>query len=389
MNDFQCYKNLKTIVDKALIQSKCLTINSVYKAGISSNLLNLIDNYYVFPQYLFLWVDLNNEEDLIENAIIEEINFRLPPSLKINANAGFVGILNGLKTIIKNNNGIKIVLIVENSQELFVLKSNYKHNIKKLLNSLNYSFVCFYLLQEELPLESTLKIAMGDLYSYFSGNIFEFPLFNNYDISMSYEKAVKEMNLKNSNYYKNDLIKLSGGHVGLLRALIRAIQSDMKFQSNNDFLKFREIEHIFSKIWSSFLEETQTKILQDYNYTNDYISKLNLKDSKGKWFSPLWETFTKNLPSYLNKPATIEIQDLLSYQELLVYSLLTQNINNLVTKEDIAKLIWKDDWVKKYSEWAIAQVVSQIRKKLSIKNVTIKASKGEGYILLNEVTSKK
>ncbi|HOU76265.1 MAG TPA: hypothetical protein PK957_04045 [Candidatus Dojkabacteria bacterium] len=172
MNNFQYYKKLKLTIDKALLQSQCLTISSVYKAGISSNLSHMIDHFYNFPKFLFLWIDINNEDKVIESGLIEEINYRITD--KIPQDTGFVGILKGLKSIISQNSGIKIVLIIENSQELFASKSYYKSNIKKLLSNLTYSFICFFLVQEELQDLNDLKTGLVDLYPYFSSNILFF-----------------------------------------------------------------------------------------------------------------------------------------------------------------------------------------------------------------------
>ena len=73
---------------------------------------------------------------------------------------------------------------------------------------------------------------------------------------------------------------------------------------------------------------------------------------------------------------------MLSYQELQLYELLEQNKDKVVSKELIAKVLWGDQWVDKYSDWAIAQVVSQIRKKISMTDKNIKSVKGEGYCLV-------
>ncbi|HQF36238.1 MAG TPA: helix-turn-helix domain-containing protein [Candidatus Dojkabacteria bacterium] len=199
---------------------------------------------------------------------------------------------------------------------------------------------------------------------------------------MSFKKAVNDMNFDNSNKYKDIILKLSGGHVGLLRAMIRSVPNNTSLIKEDDLLKTNEIEHMFSKIWGGFSEETQLGVLQNNTFTNEYLLKTKLKDSTGKWFSSLFKLFVKNLQSHNDNSPKVDIQDLLSYQELLVYNLLSSRNGQIVTKEDIAKLIWKEEWLEKYLDWAIAQIISQLRKKLSLKSITIKASKGEGYVLI-------
>ncbi len=49
----------------------------------------------------------------------------------------------------------------------------------------------------------------------------------------------------------------------------------------------------------------------------------------------------------------------------------------------IAKTIWGEDWMDKYSDWAITQLISQLRKKTSVfNNIVIKTSRGEGFVMI-------
>jgi len=92
--------------------------------------------------------------------------------------------------------------------------------------------------------------------------------------------------------------------------------------------------------------------------------------------------------NYLNKNVDLDIDEIksnLSGNEALVYEYLINNLGEVVSKEDIAYVLWKDEWEDKFSEWAIDKLISRIRKK--IKDVEgakeIKTIKGKGYTLLN------
>ena len=157
MKDYNYYKKLSDSIDKAVRLNQCLTIGSVYKTGISSNLVKIIDDSYGFPKFLSLWIDLNNKDIDIENNLIEEINFRIKSEHKVLKGSGFIGVIEGLKYIIKENNNIKIVLLIKNSQNLPVYKENLKLQLRKLFSIFNYSLMCIFLNPNELDEAENLK----------------------------------------------------------------------------------------------------------------------------------------------------------------------------------------------------------------------------------------
>lgn len=381
MKDCYYYKNLSDSINKAISLNQCLTIVSVYKTGISSNLLKIIDNDYKFPKFLFLWVDLNNKDIDIENNLVDEINFRIKNEEKLLKGSGFVGVIEGLKDIIKENNNIKIVLLIKNSHNLSVYKENIKLQLRKLFSIFNYSLLCIFLNQNELEDVEILKKELEDLYPYYTTQIYHHALFEAKDMHLCYQKAVKEMGITTDLDQEDKILRLSGGHIGLMRAILRHLQKNNIFVIDEELLKTEEIVFIFSKIWGGFTESTQQSILDNSNFVNKYLTEIKLKDENGKWFSPLLEMFVKNIKNNNAKP-NVYLSELLSYQELQLYELFEQNKGKVVSKELIAKVLWSEHWVDKYSDWAIAQVVSQIRKKISIKGINIKAVKGEGYILV-------
>ena len=79
------------------------------------------------------------------------------------------------------------------------------------------------------------------------------------------------------------------------------------------------------------------------------------------------------------------IEEELTNQEYRVMKFLLTDQNRLRSREDIGKVMWGEESYEKYSDWAIDQVMSKIRKKLktlgtSTKLVTIR---GRGYKLSN------
>lgn len=73
----------------------------------------------------------------------------------------------------------------------------------------------------------------------------------------------------------------------------------------------------------------------------------------------------------------------LTAKELLVLRALEYHQGKTVTREEIASIMWGEEWENKYSDWAIDKLMSNMRKKLEGSNYakSIKVLKGKGFIL--------
>jgi hypothetical protein len=79
---------------------------------------------------------------------------------------------------------------------------------------------------------------------------------------------------------------------------------------------------------------------------------------------------------------SIPINGLFSEQEIAVFNLLVRNRGKVVLRDGIANAIWGEDWNTKYSDWAIDQIISRIRKKcltLDLPKTIIRVVKGKGF----------
>lgn len=77
----------------------------------------------------------------------------------------------------------------------------------------------------------------------------------------------------------------------------------------------------------------------------------------------------------IDKPAN------LTKSESVVFNLLRENKNKIVSFDEIADCIWKDKSEEKYSEYAITKLIERLKKKLP-KNI-IHVQRGFGYILIS------
>lgn len=79
------------------------------------------------------------------------------------------------------------------------------------------------------------------------------------------------------------------------------------------------------------------------------------------------------------KEQEIKILDKLTRSQKLLFELLILNKGKLVSFDQIAKVIWGDDYYEKYSEYSITKHIEELKRKIT-KN-SIHAQRGYGYIL--------
>ncbi len=112
--------------------------------------------------------------------------------------------------------------------------------------------------------------------------------------------------------------------------------------------KFRSMTEILDRQFSGKLAEESIKYLQELGFI-----KLNKVDE----------------PSNLTR------------SESVIFDLLNENKNKVVSFDQIANYIWKDMSDVKYSEYAITKLIERLKKKLP-KNI-IHVQRGLGYILIS------
>ncbi len=188
--------------------------------------------------------------------------------------------------------------------------------------------------------------------------------------------ANQDIPSKNIDEIAEKIHNLSGGIGSLTKQLslmpIKELSKSAKELLDNKNI-FNQLLQILRRIDSKYI-----KLLKNRKHDSE-LQKAGLINNDGQINSELIETFLE-----LHNPAeipsiTTDLGDKLSPQELEVFQLLSDNANQTVTREDIAKVLWKDDYLEKYSDWAIDSVLSRIRKKLPEK--TINTVKGKGFYL--------
>jgi DNA-binding winged helix-turn-helix (wHTH) protein len=72
--------------------------------------------------------------------------------------------------------------------------------------------------------------------------------------------------------------------------------------------------------------------------------------------------------------------NLLTNQEQKTFEILLQKSDSVVSRDEIARAIWGDLWLKKYSDWRIDRLIYLLRRKITGK-YSIKTLRNSGYLL--------
>lgn len=127
---------------------------------------------------------------------------------------------------------------------------------------------------------------------------------------------------------------------------------------------------------------TQTNVLK---HLND-INKAQLKNWSDKYLTELGFVTYNDLSIKQGDVYINEQIILLSVKENLVLKLLIENHGKVVSYEMIARVLWQNDWVNKFSLEAIVQVVKRIRAglgKYGINRNVIQSVNKRGYVIEN------
>lgn len=169
---------------------------------------------------------------------------------------------------------------------------------------------------------------------------------------------------------------LSGGIPGLSKKLL-SLTPDQLREKPFEILKNDDILIVTSRIISDFDEEA---IKELSNKSQDQLlQKAGLLDENYNIKSKLLSEYLKKYNTYKMRVSSNKPEDILSEQELSVFTLLKENKEEIVTRESIAKVMWDENYTQNYSDWAIDSLISRIRKK--VPNEEIVTSRGKGFLI--------
>lgn len=387
----KCDKELKKTAQKLLknIQSDySTTFISPPKTGKTSNIKYILRNpekitptkKEYFSNIAIIPITLNAHIQDNKKQIVEGFNSVLNKT-KLPNDVTWNTLEEKLQVLLDNY--LKIVFLIDNAELLYQDATETTAHLTTLIRTYPSNTPLIFLTAEEPPSKKDIKKAIGDLTPFFTSNLIYNPLLTPKQSTNLIKLRATEANIKLNTSEINKIIKLSGNHIGVIRIILRFYAKTNQIPTTQEILKNIEILDLYLRTWNSFNIETQEHIDKDPNFTNDYIHKCQLKKNNKTWFNKTFNIFIKNRNKYLDNQEIQTPEKILTWQELTVFNLLKDNKGKPVNREQIAKEIWKDEWLDKYSEWMIEKIISNIRKKLGHRqDISIKTIRKKGYSLL-------
>ncbi|MDD3647973.1 MAG: winged helix-turn-helix domain-containing protein [Candidatus Dojkabacteria bacterium] len=309
-------------------------------------------------------------------------------------------IIKSLKEISKQNKNI--VIIINSAEEILNNKkiiANPIYCLASLTSFIKFIPIFYQELSEDELIEiySSLKIT----------NSRYLEVRSNEDMKVLIEKEERWYSYTIPPKVKERIVKLAGGYSSLARALLSLANKNYK-----DFLEMSDkvlsqnqtIAIWLMRVYQSLSDASKNKLAQllvspklepsDYH---EYLTKTGIvKQGNNKiiLFTPLFEHFLRRIAQqkkqfnevgkkifFLGLP----LDEILSNQEYQVLERLWKGKNRVVTRENLARIMWGKNWKEKYSDWAIDRVVHKIRNKLGdSERQIVQTLKGKGFKLITK-----
>ncbi len=378
-------------------------------------------------KYLLVYVEpLELEEQshegyikLIIKSVLEAYKVQTGKTLSDNLNlngTSYSDLLSNLSDLISiiSSKKLEIVLFIGEFDELSfadqVLYNNLKSLWRKSLGKLHFVF----LVLEDVTQQENLQ-KFGELNELILTNIVYVPLSNEQDSEYIIARLEKEFNRKYTTQEKSLLKEICGGHPYLLRSCCRliALMNGQKIELRE--LKDTLITHfeprsacqkIFDSLTTSqkdflriLVSNPSSPVPDDAKILESLGLIKQIKDGSKVPFSELFRSVIEKgrsinaTPAKINGSITFElksgsiflgeanVEDKFTRQEYEILRFLLSDSEKLRSRDEIGEAMWGKRSYEKYSDWAIDQVMSKIRKKLKTFGAenTLVTVRGRGY----------
>lgn len=391
--------------------------------------------------FIFIFIDLNNllgpsplefykytihevAETLITNLENKELIKEIQENLEkaISSNDLFI-IFDSLKDILRKvtyGTKDKVCILIDDFAKLKDFNANFFNSLKAL-RYVNKEKIIFGFSSDQ-DITRLLDIDKLD---------------ELYDTFLNYEITLKPLSVKAANLVFNEweeqrnykipqsartrIFELSGGHIGYMKALNKTYQELGKTTKIFDLKNIEKLEELpainsrSEKFWKK-LSKSNKEIIQQIivdpsreieNFprflTQTGIIK-RVPNNKLKVFSPLLEQHIKRLVQegqpnkvyhhglFIDRKSKevffngTQIMEELTISEYKILSFFMRHPRELISREVIAKVLWGNKSIEKYSDWAIDRAISRLRKKIGDNKSTslIKTLRGRGFKFENK-----
>ncbi|QQS39224.1 winged helix-turn-helix transcriptional regulator [Candidatus Woesebacteria bacterium] len=335
-------------------------------------------------------------------------------------NVTYANLLNEIKGMFQNviQNGFEIVLFLGEFDELNFANKIFFHNLKSLWNRL-YPSIHFVFLMREGVVKPISIDKWGDFSEVVLQNVIHIPMLVQQDIDFLIDNVSRGLNIKTTKEERELLSDLCGGHPYMLKVGLRIIANHKEEKLSIDQIEKILLNHYELRSVSrgilNVLDEKETATIFDIaserlileSKSNQLKTLISLglvyieRDGRLKIFSRLIKNTigkidTKKQSEYdvisngnlileENKGAISyrgkNVEEKFTSQEYVLINYFLNNKNTLKSRDDIGDVLWGDESCEKYSDWAIDQLISKLRKKLKDMGTTDKLTtiRGRGY----------
>jgi hypothetical protein len=189
---------------------------------------------------------------------------------------------------------------------------------------------------------------------------------------------------------KAKIIQLAGGNAGLITGLYLRAKEGLPITLaciDDEKIRYR-LEGVYQSL-PALSQRSLRKLVQGKRPRSDgtyhFLERFGFVDSSNEVFSPLLAEYIKKhieLSAEVPEQLTLELSR--TQRDMLKY--LMQHAGQIITREQVAQVLWGDKWPDKYSDWAIDRFISNLRKHIGGYPTAgfIRTKKGEGYLYINK-----
>lgn len=334
--------------------------------------------------------------------------------------ASYSQLLNKLKDLVRKiaDHNFDIVFFIGEFDELKFTTTVFCNNLKSLWSSLYPRLHYIFLLRERVTRKQNLS-TWGELNEAILQNIVYVPILSDSDFEYMITRLSHEFEVVINEKDKEIIKTICGGHPYMLKVAARVLKNlknEQEYDLQDTLLNYYELKTVAQGILdvrSEHEREILKKIVSsrkeiEFNETDADIitfltgmSFIRITEEGYKFFSELFQRAV----SGSGKSEEVEteengilfdeatgavvlgkrsIEEKFTRQEYSVLTLLLKNGEKLTTRDDIGNTLWGSESYEKYSDWAIDQLVSKLRKKLVHINSGKKLTtiRGKGYKLI-------
>lgn len=313
-------------------------------------------------------------------------------------------IAGSLKTVIKNLSAkYRLVFLVVPAESLFLeQKEDYLANLA--LQQV-YNPTISILLFSETDLTHPLFFPLLTKYTCFCQNLEFIHLYKNPDINCFFKYNEAKWQIKLDRNQKKEIAK-NCQHYWLIKEAVRFLR-DHQYEKIEKAFTSEVMQAKLKVLFNAFLESekevfkkivtNQPIILEEEKHSLFYLIKMGFIEkvkTKLKLTIPIFQEYLEKYSFtdkflidtkgeiILNK---VCISSFFSEKEKKILTLFIKKEGIIISREDLAEILWKDDNEDAYSDWVIDQTISRLRKKIGrigLSPKRIKTVKKQGFLLV-------